>query len=62
MPIPFDSCPAPIGDREWGANWEEALQDCVWPQMHAGAGELGQCSAFAVDKTGVMVVARASSR
>jgi hypothetical protein len=38
------------------------LQDCVWPQMHAGAGELGQCSAFAVDKTGVMLVARAASR
>ena len=25
---PFDSCPASIGDRNWGANWEMVVQDC----------------------------------
>jgi hypothetical protein len=25
---PFESCPVPIGVRDWGANWEQALQDC----------------------------------
>ena len=25
---PCDSCPASNGGRDWGANWEAALQDC----------------------------------
>lgn len=25
---PFDSCPAAIGARNWGANWDMAVQDC----------------------------------
>src|SRR6202035_1202855 len=27
-PSLVDSCPAAIGGRDWGANWEEAWQDC----------------------------------
>jgi hypothetical protein len=30
--------------------------------MHAGVGEVGRRSAFAVDKTGIILVARAPSR
>jgi hypothetical protein len=40
MPIPFDSYPTAIGGRDWGANWEEALQDY----------DRRACSTFAVDK------------
>jgi hypothetical protein len=41
---PFgDSCPACIGGRDWGANWEEALQDCDCRRA---------CSVLAVDKIG----------
>ena len=28
MPSLFESCPALIGGRDWGANWGTALQDC----------------------------------
>jgi hypothetical protein len=31
MPIPFESYPTLIGDRDWGANWGTALQDCDCP-------------------------------
>jgi hypothetical protein len=24
----FDFCLVPIGDRDWGTNWDAALQDC----------------------------------
>jgi hypothetical protein len=39
----------PIGDGDWGVNWDTALQDC-------------DCLAFAVDKTGAVLVACAASR
>jgi hypothetical protein len=42
MPIPCESCPASIGARDWGANADEALQDC----------DSQVCSTFAVDNIG----------
>ena len=42
MPIPCESCPVTIGARDWGANADEALQDC----------DSQVCSTFAVDNIG----------
>jgi len=35
-----------MGDRDWGVNWDTALQDC----------DCVACSTFAVDKTGAVLV------
>jgi len=56
----FDSCPVPIGRRDWGANGDGALQDCG--VVTQAVAEFLKRSTFAVDKRAGVLVAFSPSR